>query len=75
MEQDKNIRNINGDSERDNDPMSEYEDMRARLEKSVAIKIALGTSVFLAVVALIALINGVVVAFELLPILMTLGLM
>lgn len=75
MEQDKNIRNINRDSEKGNDPMSEYEDMRARLEKSVAIKIALGTSVFLAVVALIALINGVVVAFELLPILMTLGLM
>lgn len=75
MEQNKNIKNVNNDEGNTQNPTSEYEEMRARLEKSVAVKIALATSVFVAVVALIALINGVVVAFELLPILMMLGLM
>lgn len=44
------------------------------LEKNVAIKAVLGTLVFFTIVAVIALLNGAVVALGLLPILAVLGL-
>lgn len=45
------------------------------LEKNMIFKVAAWGFFFFAVIAMIALINGVVVAFELLPILTLLGLM
>lgn len=48
--------------------------IREVLEKNVAIKAVLGTLVFFTIVAVIALLNGAVVALGLLPILAVLGL-
>ena len=50
------------------------EAIREVLEKNVAIKAVLGTLVFFTIVAVIALLNGAVVALGLLPILAVLGL-
>lgn len=50
------------------------EAIREVLEKNVAIKAVLGMSVFFVIVAVIALLNGAVVALGLLPILAVLGL-
>ncbi len=50
------------------------EAIREVLEKNVAIKAVLGTLVFFSIVAVIALLNGAVVALGLLPILAVLGL-
>lgn len=50
------------------------EAIREVLEKNVAIKAVVGTLVFFTIVAVIALLNGAVVALGLLPILAVLGL-
>ena len=50
------------------------EAIREVLEKNVAIKAVLGTLIFFTIVAVIALLNGAVVALGLLPILAVLGL-
>ena len=50
------------------------EAIREVLEKNVAIKAVLGTLIFFTIVAVIALLNGAVVALWLLPILAVLGL-
>lgn len=50
------------------------EAIREVLEKNVAIKAVLGTLVFFTIVAVVALLNGAVVALGLLPILAVLGL-
>jgi hypothetical protein len=50
------------------------EAIREVLEKNVAIKAVLGTLIFFTIIAVIALLNGAVVALGLLPILAALGL-
>ena len=50
------------------------EAIREVLEKNVSIKAVLGTLIFFTIVAVIALLNGAVVALGLLPILAVLGL-
>lgn len=50
------------------------EAVREVLEKNIAIKAVLGAAVFFVIVAVIALLNGAVVALGLLPILAVLGL-
>lgn len=50
------------------------EAIREVLEKNVAIKAVLGTLIFFTIVAVIALLNGAVVALGLLPVLAVLGL-
>lgn len=50
------------------------EAIREVLEKNVAIKAVLGTLIFFTIIAVIALLNGAVVALGLLPILAVLGL-
>lgn len=50
------------------------EAIREVLEKNVAIKAVLGALIFFTIIAVIALLNGAVVALGLLPILAVLGL-
>lgn len=50
------------------------EAVREVLEKNIAIKAVLGAAVFFVIVAVVALLNGAVVALGLLPILAVLGL-